>query len=264
MPELPEVETIRRQLDKVLAGQKIEEIEKLHSKSLQGESLKVVGKKIIGVKRRAKMIWVDLEGDLNLLIHLKMTGQLLLNTQPGKHTRVVIELTKDRLIFNDLRIFGWIKIVNNRELKQHFKKLPPDVVDKEFTPNYLRKILTSSGRAVKLVLLDQQKLGGVGNIYANEVLFGAGIDPCRPANKVIGREVRFLHKWIKRVIKQGIKAGGTTASDESFVNVFGRPGRFQKKLKVYENKGKCFRCKTRIKKIKLGGRGTYFCPRCQP
>lgn len=264
MPELPEVETIRRQLNQKLSGQKVIKIEKLYPKSLQGDSSQAIGRKIVAVKRKAKMIWVDLEGDLNLLIHLKMTGQLLLNAQPGKHTRVVIKLTKDRLLFNDLRIFGWIKVVNNRELKQHFKKLPPDVVDKEFTPNYLRKILTSSRRAIKLVLLDQTKLGGVGNIYANEVLFGAGIDPCRPANKVIGREVRFLHKCVRRIIKQGINAGGTTASDESFVNVFGRPGRFQKKLKVYENKGKCFRCKTRIKKIKLGGRGTYFCPRCQP
>ncbi|MDZ4228902.1 MAG: DNA-formamidopyrimidine glycosylase family protein, partial [Patescibacteria group bacterium] len=180
MPELPEVETIRRQLDKVLVGQKIKEIEKLHPKSLQGNSLKVLGKKIVAVKRKAKMIWIDLEGDLNLLIHLKMTGQLIYNGRPGKHTRVVFGLSRGRLIFNDMRLFGWIRVISNQQLKSQFAKLPPDVVDTGFTQKYLETILKSSRRAVKLVLLDQQKMGGVGNIYANEALFYAGIDPRRP------------------------------------------------------------------------------------
>jgi len=262
MPELPEVETIRRQLNRVLVGQKIKKIESLHPKSLQGSSLKVAGKKIVAVKRKAKMIWIDLEGDLNLLVHLKMTGQLLLNAQPGKHTRVVIELTKDQLIFNDLRIFGWIKAVNNQELKQYFKKLPPDVVDKEFTLNYLRKILTSSGRAVKLVLLDQQKIGGVGNIYANDALYCAKVNPTLAARKV--SRIKELYQCVKQVINQGIKYGGSTASDENYVNALGQKGKYQTKFLVYEQQGKkCQRCGGIIKKIKLGGRGTYFCPSCQ-
>ncbi|MBU2051672.1 bifunctional DNA-formamidopyrimidine glycosylase/DNA-(apurinic or apyrimidinic site) lyase [Patescibacteria group bacterium] len=263
MPELPEVETIRRQLDKVLVGQKIKEIEKLHPKSLQGNSLKVLGKKIVAVKRKAKMIWIDLEGDLNLLIHLKMTGQLIYNGRPGKHTRVVFGLSRGRLIFNDMRLFGWIRVVNNQQLKSQFAKLPPDVVDTGFTQKYLETILKSSRRAVKLVLLDQQKMGGVGNIYANEALFYAGIDPRRPANKIIGREVRNLHKCLRQVINRGIKYGGSTASDENFVNALGQPGRFQNQLLVYENKTVCRRCGAKIIKIKLGGRGTYFCPVCQ-
>ena len=263
MPELPEVETIKRQLDRVLVGQKIKLVEKLHKKSFQGESQKVMGKKIVAVKRKAKMIWIDLEGDLNLLVHLKMTGQLIYQGEVGKHTRVVFELSRGRLIFNDLRKFGWIKVVTNQQLQEHFTKLPPDVVDREFTVKYLEKILASTGRAIKLVLLDQQKTGGIGNIYANEVLFCSGIDPRRPANKIIGREVRFLHKYVRQVINQGIKAGGTTASDENFVNVFGKPGRFQNQLLVYENKTVCRRCGAKIIKIKLGGRGTYFCPKCQ-
>lgn len=256
MPELPEVETIQRQLDKVLPGQRI--------KGLQGSTLKVVGRKIVAVKRRAKMIWIDLQGDLNLLIHLKMTGQLIYNGQPGKHTRAVFELTKGRLIFNDLRKFGWIKVVNNRELKQHFKKLPPDVVDKEFTLNYLRRILTSSGRAVKLVLLDQQKLGGVGNIYANDALFCAAVDPRRSAKTVVGLQVRNLHKCLRQVINKGIKYGGSTASDENYVNALGQKGRYQTKFLAYEQQGKmCRRCGHKIQKIKLGGRGTYYCANCQ-
>lgn len=246
MPELPEVETIRRQLDKVLPGQKI------------------IGKKIIAVKRKAKMLWIDLEGDLNLLIHLKMTGQLIFNGQPGKHTRAVFELSKGRLIFNDLRKFGWIREVTNEQLKKHFAGLPPDVVDKEFTQKYLEKVLKSSGRAIKLVLLDQQKMGGVGNIYANEALYCAVIDPGKQAKKIKSREVRFLHKCLRQVINKGIKYGGSTASDENYVNAFGERGKYQTKFLVYEQQGKkCKRCGGVIKKIKLGGRGTYFCSGCQ-
>lgn len=244
MPELPEVETIRRQLDKVLTGQRI------------------IGKKIIAVKRKAKMLWIDLEGDLNLLIHLKMTGQLIYNGQPGKYTRKVYKLTKGRLIFNDLRKFGWIKRLTNKQLQTHFAKLPPDVIDKEFTPNYLREILTSSGRAVKLVLLDQQKMGGIGNIYANDALFCAGINPGQPARQVI--RIKELHQCLKSVINRGIKYGGSTASDENYVNAFGQKGKYQTKFLVYEQQGKqCHECHSVIQKIKLGGRGTYFCPGCQ-
>jgi formamidopyrimidine-DNA glycosylase len=261
MPELPEVETIRRQLDKVLAGQEIRSIEVLNKKSWQGEILKVIGKKILGVKRKAKMIWVDLEGESNLLIHLKMTGQLLYENFQNQYTRAIISLDKGRLLFNDLRIFGWIKVVNNEDLRKHFANLPPDVIDEAFTVDYLQTALKSSGRAVKLVLLDQQKIGGIGNIYANEALFCAAIRPTVPANKV--KDFSKLHQCIVRVIKAAIKHGGTTASDENFVNVFNRSGGFQKYLKVYENKGGCFHCGAKIKKIKLGGRGTYFCPSCQ-
>lgn len=256
MPELPEVETIRRQLDKVLPGQKII--------SLQGLSLKVIGRKIVAVKRKAKMIWIDLEGGLSLLIHLKMTGQLIYNGQKSKHTRAIFTLTKGKLYFNDLRKFGWIKLVTRDQLLELRKKLPPDVIDKEFTPNYLEKMLKSSGRAVKLVLLDQAKMGGVGNIYANEVLFCAAIDPGKQAKKIKNSEVRFLHKCLKQVINKGIKYGGSTASDENYVNAFGQKGKYQTKFLVYEQQGKqCHRCHGVIKKIKLGGRGTYFCPLCQ-
>lgn len=253
MPELPEVETICRQLNKVLAGQRI--------KGLQGRILQVEGKKILGVKRKAKMIIIELNGGVSLLVHLKMTGQLIYNGEKNKHTRAIFTLNKGKLFFNDLRKFGWIKLVQNAKLKSQMSKLPPDVVDKEFTLNYCKKILRSSGRAVKLVILDQQKIGGIGNIYANECLYGAGIDPRTPAKEV--KKIKELHWWIKRVIKQGIKYGGTTASDKKFVNALGQAGKFQNQLKVYENKGKCHKCKTEIQKIKLGGRGTYYCPGCQ-
>ncbi|MFH0943309.1 MAG: bifunctional DNA-formamidopyrimidine glycosylase/DNA-(apurinic or apyrimidinic site) lyase [Candidatus Beckwithbacteria bacterium] len=255
MPELPEVETITRQLNQVLVGQKI--------LSLRGVSLKVKDKRILGVERKAKMIIIKLSGGENLLIHLKMTGQLVLNGEKGKHTRQVIQFSKDRLIFNDLRKFGWIRLITNKELREKLAKLPPDVVDKEFTVGYLKKMLKSSTRAVKLVILDQAKLGGVGNIYANEALFRAGIDPRRPADSLAIVEVNRLYKEVRRVIKMGIKYGGTTASDDKFVNLKGEPGGFQKRLMVYENRAKCLKCKLKIEKVKLGGRGTYYCPKCQ-
>lgn len=255
MPELPEVETICRQLNKVLAGQRI--------KSLRGVSLQVEGKKILGVKRKAKMIIIELSEGVSLLIHLKMTGQLIYNGKENKYTRAIFTLDKGRLYFNDLRRFGWIKLVTNKELKQQLVKLPPDVVDKEFTPHLLQNILRSSGQAIKTVLMDQSKMGGIGNIYANEILFCAGIDPQTPANTV-GLQVRNLQGCIKKIINQGIKYGGSTASDENFVNARGEPGKYQQHFLVYEQEGKkCLRCKQKIIKVKLGGRGTYYCPGCQ-
>jgi len=265
MPELPEVETIRRQLQRVLAGQTIKKVDRLHPKSFLGSPSKVAGRKIVAIKRKAKTIWVDLEGDLNLLIHLKMTGQLVYlpasaspqALQAGKHTRVVFTLTKGRLIFNDMRLFGWIKAVDNDWLKKHFAKLPPDVVDKAFTVKYLDKILLSSNRAVKLVLLDQAKLGGVGNIYVNDALFCAAINPQTPAKKV--KRISQLHRCLIKVINRGIKYGGSTAKDENYVNAYGKRGNYQTKFLVYEQAGKtCKRCGGTIKK-----RGTYFCPSCQ-
>lgn len=258
MPELPEVETIRRQLNNVLTGQRI--------KALQGLSLKVEGRKILSVKRKAKMIIIELSGGKSLLIHLKMTGQLVYSDQSlefskNKYTRAIFELNKGKLFFNDLRKFGWIKLVTNKELKERLANLPPDVVDKEFSEKYLEKALKSSKRAIKLVLLDQSKLGGLGNIYVNEALFCSGIDPRTPANQV--KQIKALHKCIRQVINQGIKFGGTTSADENFKNALGKPGKFQKYLKVYENKDNCLKCKTKIIKLKLGGRGTYYCPQCQ-
>ena len=263
MPELPEVETICRQLNKVLAGQRI--------KGLQGSTLKVVGKRILGVKWKAKMIIIELSKGVSLLIHLKMTGQLLYEenekrktkNEKRKYTRAIFELDKGKLYFNDLRRFGWIKLVTNKELKEQLAKLPPDVVDKEFSEKYLQRILVSSRRAIKLVLLDQSKMGGVGNIYTNEALYCAGIDPRRPANSC-GLQVRNPQGCIKKVINRGIKYGGSTASDENFVNALGKPGKYQEHFLVYEKAGeKCRQCKQKIIKVKLGGRGTYYCPGCQ-
>jgi len=283
MPELPEVETIRGQLEKVVKGQRIERVEVRRKKSFRGKTSEVRGKKIKRVGRRAKILVVELEEGMSLLIHLKMTGQLVYESEkgrtvgghpsqdwvkklPSKHTRVVMELEKGKLFFNDMRVFGWIKVVDKAGLEREFKDLGPDVNGGEFTVKHLKKILESSGRAVKLILLDQKKLAGVGNIYANDGLYCAGIDPRRSGKEIVkdGGAVRRLFRCLKKVIDKGIKYGGATASDDKFVNAAGLGGKYQKHFLVYEKEGeKCRRCGEKIKKVKLGGRGTYFCLGCQ-
>lgn len=283
MPELPEVETIRRQLNRVLKGKEIEEVGVLREKSFRGDRKRVVGKRVESVERKAKLLMMVLDDKERLLIHLKMTGQLILvdkgkkrvvgghptadwvNDLPSKHTRVVISFLRGgKLYFNDMRVFGWIKLVKEKEWKRLEEEMPMDVVDKEFTKEYLKGVLGNSRRAIKLVIMDQKKMGGVGNIYANDGLFLAGIKPDREARSLEDKEISKLYKSLIRVIKEGIRMGGATASDEKFVSVYGLGGKYQEKFRVYDKQGeKCVKCGKKIKKIKLGGRGTYFCPKCQ-
>jgi len=251
MPELPEVEIIRRQLGRVLVGQRIKKVKVREKRSWQGKAEEVEGKKIVKIGRKAKVLIIELENRKYLLIHLKMTGQLIYDKKSQiKHIRVVFELDKGRLFFNDMRLFGWIKVVDGEGMKKEFSKFGPDVISKEFTAEYLGKALMGSGRAVKLVLMDQAKMGGVGNIYANDILFCAGIDPRKTARK-IGKDKRTmkrLYKCLRKVIEAGIKYRG----------------KYQEHFLVYEREGeKCNKCKGKIKKIKLGGRGTYYCSKCQ-
>ena len=283
MPELPEVETISRQLDKMLRRQTILKIKVLRKKSFIGARKKVIGKQIDRVERKAKLIRIGLKPELNLVVHLKMTGQLVYDQKqgrvvgghptadwvgklPSKHTRVVLELNKGKLFFNDMRVFGWIKVMTDVDWKELVKNMPPDVVDKDFTTGYLESILKDSKRPIKLILMDHKKIGGIGNIYANDGLFCAGILPDKKAFKVADdrKTINKLVRCLKRVIGMGIRYGGATSSDKSFVNSKGLGGDYQDHFLVYERKGeRCRNCRKKIKKIKLGGRGTYFCPGCQ-
>lgn len=263
MPELPEVETITRQLGKVLIGQKIVKVDVLAKKSFVGEASDVVGKKIIEVRRRAKIAIIDL-GKVYLLIHLKMTGQLIYQGVSNRHTRVILHLTRGKLFFNDQRLFGWMKVVDKKGLEKEFANYGPDVIDKAVTDAYFYSLLQRSRRAVKLVIIDQAKVAGVGNIYANEGLWCAGINPGRPGNEVNIKEADKLLECLRQVITKGIKYGGATASDDKFVDASGLRGKYQEHFLVYEQAGKqCQKCKSVIAKTRLGGRGTYYCPVCQ-
>lgn len=281
MPELPEVETIVRQLDRILPGKIIEKVEVLRAKSFVGKENELTGKKITKVGRRAKMIVIEFKDWPKVLTaHLKMTGQLVylsgghrvvgghptpdwVRDLPSRHTRVVVDLDGGaKLFFNDLRVFGWLKIMTEDEWQKMGKRLPPDVIDKEFTLEYFTKALGKSSRAVKLTLTDQDKFGGVGNIYANDALYLARIDPRRKAKGLSDKERKRLYAAVKKVINVGIKYGG--ASVDKYVNTAGLGGKYQEHFLVYRREGeKCARDGETIKRLKLGGRGTFYCPKCQ-
>ncbi len=281
MPELPEVETVRQRLEQVLIGKTINQIQVLRDKSFQGQQEKVYGAQIEAVSRKAKLLRLRLSNDLNLLIHLKMTGQLIfvdndikiggghptadwVRDLPGKHTRVILEFSgNSKLYFNDMRVFGWIRVLDDEQVLDEFNQYGPDVIDESFTARYLQQKLANRTIAIKDAIMINQIVGGIGNIYASEALFEAGIDPRRPAKSLNLDELRRLVTASKQVIRAGVRAGGTTF-DGQYVDVDGLAGSYQNQLKVYGREGKpCVECQGKVKKIKIGQRGTYFCPHCQ-
>ena len=282
MPELPEVETIRRQLEPKIIGKTIEDIEVLEKKQFIGKKEEVIGKKIVSIDRYGKILSFklykldDLFNYLN--IHLKLTGQLLYsadiknpvfpevipftktNRMPANTTRVIIKFTDgSSLFFNDLRKFGWIKINNKPE-----KPKGIDVLSKEFTENYLKGIIKNSNKPIKILLMDQDKLTGIGNIYANDALFLSKIHPLKKAKTLKEGEIKLLYQSIKKVIEQGIKHGGSSGADEAFVQIDGSKGQHQRFFLVYQRENQpCLNCQTSIKRIKQNGRSSFFCPKCQ-
>lgn len=280
MPELPEVETLRLQLSQLLPGLIIRDIEILKSKSFVGDKKLLIGAKISDVRRFAKLLVIDFTNDRSLAIHLKLSGQLiyrgkrqpqkilvtdpLLKSLPNKHTRVIITFeNSDVLYFNDLRIFGWMKVVQSNQLNNLVDNFGPEPL-KDLTYAQFEKILGSSKKPVKLVLMDQEKIAGVGNIYANDALFLAGISPKTEAKKISKEKAKLLYDKLLNVLKDGIKWGG--ASENNFRDAFGQMGRKQEHFYVYGRQGeKCLNnCGEKIRRIKLAGRGTFFCPKCQP
>lgn len=281
MPELPEVETIRLQLEKYLKNHKVIDVEIKNSKIFSGEKKDVVGGKIKGVRRFAKVLSIDLSNGHSVLIHVKLTGQLIyrgpnlksppdlskkiVGGVPGKHTHVIFKLDRAGVLYyNDVRRFGWIKVTKTKEVEKFpfIEKLGPEPFGK-LTLDLFRGILSKSGRPIKIVLMDQEKIGGVGNIYANDALWLAKISPRRPANSLNTSEQQKLYKAILEVLKRGLKYGG--ASELAFVTPEGGEGEYQKHTLAYgREKDICDRChKAKFKKFFLSGRGTYFCPYCQ-
>jgi formamidopyrimidine-DNA glycosylase len=282
MPELPEVETITRQLEQVLPGRVIKEVEVRREKSFGGLANQLIGLSVNQVRRKAKNIIVELGGDWVMLVHLKMTGQLIfqdkerrvhgghptpdwVNELPSKHTRVIIRFTDgSTLYFNDMRVFGWVRVATRDSWLATRNQLPPDVIDKEFTVEYLSRVLKRSSRAIKLVLLDQTKIGGLGNIYVNDALYLAHTKPTRKANLLKKAEITRLHEECVQVINRGIETGG--ASESTYKHINGMGGKYQEEFLIYKREGEVCGldgCRGVIEKIKLGGRGTYFCPKCQ-
>lgn len=287
MPELPEVETLKLGLQKYAVGHKIADIEVRVPKIFQGEVSDVLGAKILDVKRVGKGLIIELSGKFDLIVHLKMTGQMVYrdsatsklalspkvggDSLPSKYSHVIFSLDKSaKLYFNDLRRFGYIKVIKKEEVQSlpFFKEMGPepykktDYGQKTLQLSDFEEVLSKSNLAVKVLLMDQKKIGGIGNIYANEALFLAKILPTRKAKDITKDEAKELYKYIFEVIDKGLRYGG--ASDEDFVNVLGQDGEYQQHFLAYgQNKKKCSICGGEIKKIQLGGRGTYYCEKHQ-
>jgi len=279
MPELPEVESIKLQLEKYVVGHKIESTDISSSKIFLGEKSLVNGARVIKVRRFGKVLSIDLSNGSSILIHVKLTGQIiyrgvnLLRPQlskkiiggvPGKHTHVIFNLDKkSHLYYNDVRQFGWIKVIKTKDVESSgfIGKLGPEPL-KNLLAKDFRNILSKSARPIKVLIMDQEKIAGVGNIYANDALWDAKIDPKRKSNSLSDSECVILYKSIEKVLKEGLKRGG--ASELAFVTPDGSEGHYQDFTLVYGREGKpCKRCGAEIKKYFLGGRGTYICANCQ-
>lgn len=287
MPELPEVETLRRELHGFLKGKKITAVEVLWPKlvaPLTPTKFKreLVGQTIKEIKRSAKVLIIDLVGPQSLLFHLKMTGQLIIvpttgpkiigghpavedeNVLPNKHTRLIITFTDhSKLYFNDLRKFGWAKLANDQQVKNVISGHGPEPLSKDFSPNFLSQLFKHyPNRSLKQILMDQKLIAGIGNIYADESCFLAGLKPERQAKTVSQTKIKELQEKIVEVLKHSIAKKGTSARDYRRSN--GQPGGFVPYLYVYGRGGSpCKKCGTILKKIKHHGRGTVYCPMCQ-
>lgn len=280
MPELPEVETVRKGLRRYLVGHKILGVEVRDRRVFRGETKAIERAEIKDVRRFAKVLSIDLSNKNSIVIHIKLTGQLiyrgpnLKNPPPlsgkvlglgGKHTHATFKLDKDGfLYYNDVRKFGWIKTMKTSEVEksEFIGKLGPEPF-KNLTPKKFKEIISKYKNPIKIVLMDQAKIGGIGNIYANDALWLAKIHPKKPANSLTDTDQKKLYEAILTVLKRGIESGG--ASELAFVTAEGRDGGYQKFFLAYGQQGKvCQHCKkTKIQKTFMGGRGTYLCPTCQ-
>jgi len=281
MPELPEVEVVRLFLESKLIGKKISKLEILTPKSFVGDPKKIINQKIIKFTRLGKQLSCHLQNGLIILFHLKMTGQIIFIDQdktvlghptkdsfvgiPNKSTRLIFTFSdKSRLFFNDQRKFGWVKVLTESELVEAQKNVGIDAISPDFTDKYFYSQLQKTSRSLKTVLLDQSFFAGIGNIYANDALFLSKIHPATPAKKISLKKAKFLRQNIVDLLKESIVHGGSTAKDNKYIHPDGSKGEHQYHFRVYQRDGEpCLICQTPIKRIKVSGRGTFFCPHCQ-
>lgn len=300
MPELPEVETVRRGLNTLIIGRKVTAVEHDTPKSFPNSTADVkdflIGATITDVRRRAKVLLVDLSTKYTLVIHLKMTGQLvfisgsasqatspqvsadqerfgaghpngsLIGELPDKSTRVTVTFTDgSHLYFNDQRKFGWMKLMPTLEVPNidFMKKVGPEPLEADFTPAmFAARFARRPRTSIKAALLDQTVIAGVGNIYADESLWGAKIHPLRKVETITHDEFQRLYTELCAMMNLAIEKGGST--DKNYVNAEGKRGSYLDFARVFRREGKpCPRCGTTIIKFKAAGRGTHICPHCQ-
>ena len=275
MPELPEVEVICRGIRPFLVGRAVTAIacsgkSLRHPVPIEAMQREILNQTITRVERRAKVLQISLQAGGMLIIHLGMTGNLGIfppSVRPAKHDHVQWSLDNGtELRYNDIRRFGSIRFLSPDEVDSReetiFKTTGPEPFSDEFSANYLQKLAKGKSLAVKLFIMTNQTVAGIGNIYANESLFAAGILPTRKVQSLTRKEWDRLVIEVRRVLSQAIECGGSTISD--FLNASQERGYFQINFKVYGREGKeCFHCSAKIEKQKIGGRASYYCPNCQ-
>jgi len=242
VPELPEVETIRKQLAQEIVGKKLK------------------GKEIIGLRRRAKILMIDFDDGSSLIFHLKMTGQLIFNQKPSPYTRkVFIFDDNSKLFFNDKRKFGWHrKVKNTKKIEEKFGPEALEINLKIFN-NFLKK---RPNAKIKNLLMDQTFIAGIGNIYSDEILFASKVRPLRQVKTLKEEEIKAIYKNIKKILKKAIAENGSSVGD--YFDAFGKKGSYAKYHRVYQKHGKeCICCRDIIKRIKIGSRSAHYCPNCQ-
>lgn len=287
MPELPEVETVRRGLALLLPHRVVSHVEIRESpKSFPNDPAMVeeflIGATVREVRRRAKVLMIDFDTQYSLVIHLKMTGQLvyrgdevfgaghpsdsLVGVLPDRSTRVVMGFEDgSRLFFNDQRKFGWMKLFPTVEVPEidFMKRVGPEPLEKSFTADvFIPRMRRRNNTTVKAAILDQTVLAGVGNIYADESVWGANIHPAARVKDLSDEQLALLLDEIKHVMSLAIEKGGST--DRNYVNAEGKRGSYIDFARVFRREGlECPRCHAIIQKIKVAGRGTHLCPQCQ-
>jgi len=287
MPELPEVETVRVGLSALLPGRQVADVVHDWPKGFPNAPLDVrqflIGAQVRAVRRRAKVLIIDLDTEYSLVIHLKMTGQLVFRSEtahfgaghpndslvgklPDKSTRVTFTFGDgSKLFFNDQRKFGWVRLLPTVEVEQldFFQKVGPEPLAAGFTSgDFVSRLLRRSKSAIKAVLLDQTVVAGIGNIYADESLWGAKIHPETKVQDVPKAKLKKLYESLRAVLQLSIEKGGST--DRNYVNHEGKRGSYLTFANVFRREGKpCPRCGRTIVKLRVAGRGTHICPQCQ-
>jgi formamidopyrimidine-DNA glycosylase len=287
MPELPEVETVRAGLQRLLPGKVVKDVDfdwpKGFPNSSDDVSAFLIGAEVAEVRRRAKVLLIELSTKYTLVIHLKMTGQLVYRSEserfgaghpnasligelPDRSTRVTLTFADgSHLYFNDQRKFGWMRLLPTAEVPQidFFKKVGPEPLAADFSWQIMKqRMMRRKNSNAKAVLLDQSVIAGVGNIYADESLWGAKVHPTRLMHTMSDNDFKKLHRALVDVLKLSIAKGGST--DQHYVDAEGKPGKYLTFANVFRREGlPCPRCGSVIEKTRVAGRGTHTCPMCQ-
>jgi formamidopyrimidine-DNA glycosylase len=279
MPELPEVETIRRGIVDKIKGKKITSVDIKVPKLFVGDKKDIIGAEIVDAKRVAKILEIVLSNGYSIVIHLKLTGQLVyrdeasektfvgghsqkiyMDEPPHAYTHIIYEFSDgSHLFYNDFRRFGWNKVLKTDLVAGTIGDFGPEPMTAEFTADYLKKIFSKTAKPIKVVIMDQAKISGIGNIYANDALYDAGIMPNRPAKTLTDEEIAKFKNAIENVLELSLKYGGS--SENTYVNIEGKKGHYMEVARVYQKekdpKGHP------VTRIALGGRGTFYCEECQ-